>query len=464
MRIGVAMLISIFSLPLLLKGEEAIVKSDTVSFTLEVALEWAVKHNEGILAERSKVKEAENGIGVARAGFFPKINGQLSYTRLAEMASISMEAPVYGTMQVPVFNPFGDTIGFTFVPGVVGADTIEFSMGSDENYLVRASLRQPIFTFGKLLDAYNIAKLNFEAAEQDCRKSENDLILGVKKAFYGILILKELVEVSDESYKQTKRHIEAVKKRYEVGLSSDFDLLRAEVQLKNMEPNLAKARNGYNLAQKGFKTMIGLPQDSHIAVVGKLTYEPIEVNLETLVLEAKVHRPELLALSLRKKITEKAQSIASKANLPNLALIANYDYKKPVYFSNEWGKDWSVTVALQMPIFTGFENTERKYQAREKTRQVNHYLKLLGENIELDVRSACLKLREAGKLVESQEENVKQAMKAEQIVERRFEQGLATNLEVMDTELALLAAKTNYLRALSDYLISKAELYRAVGK
>jgi len=463
MRIGVSMLISILFLPILLKGEEAI-KSDTISFTLDKALEWATEYNEGILAERSKVREAERGIEIARAGFLPKINGQLSYTRLAEMPSISMEAPVYGTMQVPVFNPSGDTIGFTVVPGVVGVDSIEFSMGSDENYIARLSLTQPLFTFGKILDGYSIAGFNYRAQKEDYRKSKNNLLLNVKKAFYGILVLENLVDVSEESYRQTERHAEVVRKRYEVGLSSEFDVLRAEVQLANMEPNVVKTKNALIIAKGGLKILLGLPQDKNVDISGELTFNRVEVVLESLIVEAKKQRPEIAALSLRSKMAEKGLSIASKANLPNIALIANYDYKKPVYFSDEWGEDWAVTVALQMPIFTGLENIGKKHQAKERLLQTQHYLKLLEEKVEMDVRSAYLEMVEAEKLVESQKENVKQAVKAQQIIEKRFDKGVATNLEVMDIELALLGAKNNHLKALSDYLIARALLDWAVGK
>ena len=463
MRIKIIIIFLLLFSPLLLKSETITTKNDTLVFSLEKSIEWALEHNEAIIAESDKVKEAESAILVARSGFFPKIEVQGSYTRLAELPSLKMAAPEYGTIQVPVFGPMGDTIGFTFVPGIIGADTMEFRMGSEENYLARASLTQPLFTWGKIANGYQISKLNLEAVKEDYRQKKNGLVFNVKQSFYAILVLREFVKVTEESYEQTKRHINVVKKRYNAGLASDFDLLRAEVQLKNMEPQLVKVKNELEVAEKSFKTLLGLSQDTPLKVEGKLKYEPFEVSLDSLISKAKANRPELKALSLRKKMAEKALSIAKKTNFPNLALIANYDYKKPLYFENEWGKDWNITIALQMPIFTGFENLGKKREAKERLSQTQHYLAMLNQMIELEVRSTYLKLREAEKLIESQKENVNQAEKALEIVEKRYKSGLATSLDVMDTQLALTMAKTNYLRALSDFVITKAALDKAVG-
>jgi outer membrane protein TolC len=439
-------------------------EENAVVITLSEAIEMALEHNEGILAARDAVKEAEAGVVIARSGFLPQISAQGSYTRLAELPAIEMEAPKYGMMEVPVFGPMGDTIGFTVVPGIIGTDIMKFQMGEEENYITRASLQQPLCTWGKISNGYQIAKLNVEASQEDYRKHENELVFNVTKSFYGILVIRELVKLTEDAYKQTANHVDAVEERYKAGVASNFDLLRAKVQLKNMEPQVIRVKNGLELAKTGFKTLLGLPQDTMIKLKGELEYKPIKVDLVQSIEEALVNRPETKALELRKEMAGTALAIAKKANWPNIALIANYDYKKPLYFKNEWGTDWNITVALQMPIFTGLGNRGKISQASCRLSQAEHGLKLLKEGIEMEVRASYLQLEEARKLVESQKENIAQAEEALSIVEERYKQGLATNLEVMDTQLAVTKAKANYLQALSDYVIAKAKLEKAIGK
>jgi len=406
--------------------------------TFHEAIEMALEHNKGILAARDAVREAEAGVTIARSGFLPTIDVQGSYTRLAELPAIEIEIPGLGTK--------------------------EFQMGEMENYVARASLQQPLFTWGKILGGYKISKLNLDATREDYRKQENELVFDVTKSFYSILVLEELVKLTEDAYEQTQNHVNVVEKRYNAGVASKFDLLRARVQLKNMEPQVIKVKNGLEIAKTGFKTLIGLPQDSLISLEGELKYEPIEIDLEKSIKEAEVNRPEIESLALRKQMASEALLIAKKANWPTLAFIANYDYKKPVYFKNAWGTDWNVTVALQMPIFTGLGNIGKMREARYRLSQAEHGLNLLKEGIELEIRVAYLGIEEAKKLVESQKENIVQAEEALSIVEERYKQGLATSLEVMDTQLALTQAKTNWLQSLSDYLITKAELEKAIGK
>ena len=128
------------------------------------------------------------------------------------------------------------------------------------------------------------------------------------------------------------------------------------------------------------------------------------------------------------------------------------------------GTDWNVTVALQMPIFTGLENFGKVRQANYQLSQVEHGLNLLKEGIEMEVKVTYLQLEEAKELVESQKENISQAEEALEIVEERYKTGLATSLEVMDTQLALTKARTNWLQSLSDCFIAKANLGKAIGK
>lgn len=406
--------------------------------TFHEAIEMALEHNKGILAARDAVRKAETGVTIARSGFLPTIDVQGSYTRLAELPAIEIEIPGLGTK--------------------------EFQMGEMENYVARASLQQPLFTWGKILGGYKISKLNLDATREDYRKQENELVFDVTKSFYSILVLKELVKLTEDAYEQTQNHVNVVGKRYNAGVASKFDLLRVRVQLKNMEPQVIKVKNGLEIAKTGFKTLIGLPQDSPISLEEELKYEPIEIDLEKSIKEAEVNRPEIKSLALRKQMASEALLIAKKANWPTLAFIANYDYKKPVYFKNAWGTDWNVTVALQMPIFTGLGNIGKMREARYRLSQAEHRLNLLKEGIELEIRVAYLGIEEAKKLVESQKENIIQAEEALSIVEERYKQGLATSLEVMDTQLALTQAKTNWLQSLSDYLITRARLEKALGK
>ncbi len=428
----------------------------SLTITLDKAIDRAIEYNEELLTAKDVVNQAKAGVISARAGFLPKISAQISYTKLAKAPALDMP--------FTVLEPVIDSTGTWFK--IVGFDVMEFQMGENKNYLGRATLQQPLFTWGKILNGYQISKLNVDASKENYRKKENELVFNVTKSFYGILILEKFTKLTEEAYKQTERHIEIIEKRYNEGLASKFDLLRGKVQLANMKPQVIKVKNGLKIANTGFKMLLGLPQDTPIELKGELQYEGTvrETPLQKCIADAKANRPEIKSLFFRKQMAKKALTIAKKSNLPNLAFVGNYDYKKPLYFKNEWGTDWNVTVALQMPIFTGLENFGKLRQAKYQLSQVEHGLNLLKEGIEMEVKVTYLQLEEAKKLVESQEENIAQAKEALEIVEERYKTGIATSLEVMDTQLALTKARTNWLQSLSDCFIAKAKLEKVIGK
>jgi len=397
--------------------------------TLDDAVNIALKNNKVLLTQKAKEDEAKAQTIVARANFMPTITVSGSYTRLSKV-------PEMGAVM----------------------------MGELDNYVTGIGLEQPLFTWGKIWNAYQLAKLNLNAVEEDYNKTESEVIFNVTQAFYGVMLLTELVKLSEEAYQQVKRHVDVVKKRYDAGLAPKFDLIRARVQLSNMEPQVIKAKNGLKSAKNGLKVLLDIPLEESISLEGELKYEPVEINLKELIEEALLNRAELKSLKFRKKMSEKALALARASNKPNLIGIANYEYKNPFFFEPKWETGWNVTIALQIPFFSGFSTFGKVKEAKSQLKQVEFGMKLLRDGIELEVRDVVSSLEEGKKLVESQEKNVHQAEEALEIAERRYKDGLATSLEVMDTQLALTQAKTNYLQAISDYTIARARLKKTIGE
>ncbi|MFQ5905340.1 MAG: TolC family protein, partial [bacterium] len=139
-------------------------------------------------------------------------------------------------------------------------------------------------------------------------------------------------------------------------------------------------------------------------------------------------------------------------------------YKKPYNFENVWDKDWSATVAITIPIFQGFSTVGESRKAKAQLEQARAAEEAADALVELDVKSAYLALKEAEESIESQRKNVEEAEEAFRIAEEQFANGLLSNVEYLDTQLALSRAKANYIKALGDFNIARAALNRAVGR
>jgi outer membrane protein len=430
--------------------------------SLEEAVDVALKNNKGMLAAREKIREAEGGIITAQAGFLPTLSFSGSYTRIAQIPA--MEFPVFGPTEVPVFSRVDplDTIGVTYVYGITGTEAMEFS--SPDNYVTRATLQQPIFTWGRISNAFSLAQANLKAARADYQKTINGLRFNVTQSFYNVILAKEFVKLSEDSYAQFEQHVDQVEDLYNAGMASKFDLLRTRVQLANMKPQTIRAKNGLELAEAALKMLLGVDLDAELNLQGELIYEPREITLADATEVALQQRPELIAMKHREKMAEKGIAIAKAANKPSVFLACNYDYKKPqMMLGTGWGSDWNVTVALSLPIFNGFSYFGNVRQAAAQLGQVKFGIEQLVDGIKLEVKEAILNLEQNKEILEAQKNNVTQAEEALDIAEERYRNGLITNLEYIDAQLALTRARVEYLQTLADYRIARAKLERAMG-
>ncbi len=407
---------------------------DTLQFTLEQAVDYALEHNPDIEQLRIEFEKSETKVGQALSSFYPNITATGSYAYLTDIPVIEFDG-------MPI--PFGQS----------------------ENYSLQVSLQQVIFAWGKLYNAYKISDLGVRIAELNLARKRQEVRYAVSDGFYGILVLEETALLLRESLMQLERHSQAVETRYKAGLVSQFDLLRAQVQVANLKPQVIEAENGLRLAREGFKMLLGLSLDREVTISGTLEMVEEEFDLDELTENALEDRAELKNLKNTESIAKLNQRIARRANLPILVAGATYERKKPFSITgNEWGSNIVFNIGFEFPIFSGFRNFHQYREASLQLKEVDLALDNLEKAITLEVKQSYLNLQAAKEAISTAQENVGQSEKAFEIIETRYRNGLATNLEFMDAQLAMMQVKANHLSALKNYYSSRAEIFKAVGK
>lgn len=418
----------------------------TISFSgeklilnLEKSLDTAYQNNRLLLSQKEKIRSSKFKISEAKSGFYPQLSFTGTYTYLGVLPSFIVSFP-------PIIENEKITQGFH--------DNFDFNL----------SLQQSIFTWGRVQNNYSISQLNLRLDEENYKKNKQGITYQVKSSFYSVLLMRELIRVREDASKNIEEHLRTVDLRYKAGQASEFDLLRAKVQLANAKPPLLQAKRAYDLALSSFKNILGLAQEAEVELEGELFFKPGEVKLESATQEALLQRPELKFLEFQKRIAQKGLAITRAGNKPSLMGIANYDYKNPFYGEKKWDDDWNFTIALSFPLFDGFATRSRVNQARSDLRQLDIGENDLKEGIKLEVKEAVTSLDLAKETIISQEENVKEAKESLRIAKVQYAQGVITSLEEMDSELALTYAQINYLQALADYLTAQAKYDKATGQ
>ena len=410
-------------------------QDQVLDLNLDQCLEIAYENNKTLLQLDEKINAAKYKREEARSGFLPQLSFNGSYTRLG---------------RVPAFD----------VPGT----TMKAELGTANNYNLMLSLQQPLFTWGRIRAGYDISKYNLFLTQEEYRKTKQQIKFNLVNLFYNILLAEQLIKVREESIDRIEDHLSTVQERYEKGYASEFDVLRVKVQLANAKPPLVHAKNLYQLTLDNLKNLLGISLQDSVNLEGSLEFQPIEVNQSQAEELAFKNRSELKSIFHQGRIAREALNIAKATNKPNLLGTANYEYKRPFYSTDEWETDWNFTFLVNIPIFDGFLTRSKVRQARSDLKQIDIAEKQIQDFIKLEISQAISDLNLAKESILSQEENVKQATESLRIAKVQYQKGMLTNLELMDTEFALTVAETNYLQALSDYLIAKAKYEKAIGK
>jgi outer membrane protein len=412
----------------------SIMQADTLHLTLDQAIDYALLNNPEIEQLFLTYEKSETQVGQARAAFYPSVTANGGYAYI------------------------------TNIP-VIELDSVPISFGQSENYSLSLSAQQVLFAWGTIYNAYRITDISKDIAELTLLRRKQELKYEVADAFYGLLVLEEMVKLSRESLDQLRRHTVAVEKRFKAGLVPQFDLLRAQVQEANLKPQVINAENGLNLAREGFKMLLGLDLGTEFVIDGDLEVIQDDFVLDTLTDIALRERMELKNLKKYRQIAQLGKQIAARANLPTLVAGATYERVKPFGFmGDEWGSDVVFNIGFQMTLFSGFKNLYGHREATLQKKEAEIAYENLQKAITFEVRKAYLNLQSAGEALGTAQENVAQAEMAFSIIDKRYKAGLATNLEYMDAQLAAQQARTNYLSALKDYYTSRAEIFKAIGK
>lgn len=425
-------------------GQES--SGEKISLSLQDALNIALEKNKDILIAKEDLTKSDAQISEAYGNALPQVNLTAGYTRYLEL-------PV---LFIPPNTPFNKS-----------GSVQKFSMGADNAYSASLTANQVLFSF-KVNTAIQIAEEYSKYSKHNAESTREDVVLNVKKAYYGILLAQKVVEVSKQSYDLAKANFDNVQKLYSQGVAAEFDLLRAEVQVANTEPILSQAENNLQLAMNGLKNLLSIDLQKEIAVSGSLQMQEIEpalINNESgLAVERNSSVKGLLSLE---RIYDKNITIERADYFPTLAAFGTYAYQTQdntfKFRDYNWANNFMVGLQISYPIFNGLQTKYRSQQAFIEKQKIHLNRLKLEEGIKIQVEASRLKMNEAKKRYNAQLKSVQQAEKAVSIADIRFKSGVGTQIELIDSQVALTRTRMNEAQAIYDYLIARAEWEKSAG-
>ncbi len=451
--------------------------SEVLSLTLDEALRIVLDESRELEQARLALTVAEGQVSEAWSSLYPSIDVSTSYTRNVTPAVSFIPA-------------------FFFNPNAAEGELLKVQFGAENAWNTNVAFEQTLFRGSVFIAAGSASR--FETLQlETVRGAEQEVATQVRLLYYQLLLAQEQRQLIERSVARVMQLLEETRALNRAGLSSDYELLRLEVELANLEPDLRTVENEYRRIQRELATDLNLDEGVVIEVAGSLAELSLDdegpndpVNARILELMG-VETADLVEGDSRDRLLRRAQggnSLLQQASLnaelqgaqlrleqseylPEVSLFATYDIQAqqdgpPDFFgtSRQRGYGRFVGVRVSLPVFTGFRRNARVDQMQASLRSAELQAELAEDELRAQLAGLVDRLEESRLRTRSQGLAVEQARRGFEIASAQYREGLGSQLELTDAEVALRQSEFNYAQAVFEYLSTRAQIDQLVGE
>ncbi len=442
-------------------------------FTLDqcviYALENTVAVKNAVLDERIASARVRETVGIG----LPQISGDVSIIQ-------NQKLPRFFTS----YDPSGGFFDFSGVPGIQAGDVVAaqnfFQLKSSGNAAL--NINQIIFN-GSYLVGLQAANSYKELSQRATNQTKEQIVEMVTKAYYSVLVNRERMKLFDTNIERVDSLYITTKALNENGFAEGIDVDRIEVTLNNLKTERSNFEKLQILSLELLKFQMNYPEGQSLEVSGEFTKESVKVDLNSYLQDWDYkNRPDYQVLETNRKL----QSLNIKNNyasaLPNLSAFANMGYSTQspsisgLFKTNsgvtddgqigpdKWYSFSSFGLSLNIPLFSGLQRTYKIQQEKLTLQKIENGFNSLERGIDLEIKQASINYQNSQEALEAQERNMKLAQNIARVTKIKYEQGLGSNLEVVEAESSLKEAQINYYNSLFEAAIAKTDLDKAFGK
>ncbi|KAA6302193.1 MAG: Outer membrane protein OprM [Candidatus Ordinivivax streblomastigis] len=459
--------------------------SAPLEVTLDRAIEIALSENPSVKIADLEVQKKKYAKQSAQSALYPQIDAVGQYSRTLKKQVMYMDGAFNVTdMMEPLINGIDETFAGQN-PGYVSGETGELyqniarntppptggddgiSIGRDNNWSGGFQLNWPIVV-PTLWKSLEINSLDLEVAVENARSSKINMVNSVRKAYYGALFAKDVIQVYQQNYDNAVLTYNDINNKFKQGIVAEFDLIRADVNAKNIKPNLIQAQNAYNIAILSLKALMGIDMDQTLAINGSLSDYEQDLYSDLLRINKSLDsNSDLMKFDIQNEQLQKSLTLYKMQYYPTIAITGNYmfmsmnnDFKFGDY---KWNPTSSIALNISIPIFDGLKKHKDIQQTKVNLEQLKWQREDIVRNLKLSVDNNINTMTNYVEQVLSTKDVVAQAQKGYEISQRLYDTGMGTLLDLNTAQLGLVQASLAFNQAIYNFLASKADLDKTLG-
>jgi outer membrane protein len=349
----------------------------------------------------------------------------------------------------------------------------KIQIGTEYNYQHTLELSYPIFTGFSRIASLNIQRNQEKSLKTELKSKEDDTVISALEAYFQIMLSDRLIRVNQEALDAASANLDQVKQFFQVGVASELDLKRAETRYSSTLPSLESAKNQFQMAQNQLKYILNLSLNDSLVVLDSLESKQLlnafsNASLDELKTIALKNRWELKQSDLQLKTAKSQKTLALSQALPTLAFSADVSH---VAMTDEYKvgeKDYtrskSMNLVVQWPLFQGGKTALETQKAQITIRQMEYIKQQTETQVLMDVEQCYYAVGVALKNLSSLKASLEQAREAFRLSNLTYKEGISTQVEVLDAQLAYTQTNISFQQGLYDYNISQLNLLNAIGQ
>jgi outer membrane protein len=442
-----------------------ILYAQSQTLTLDEAIQIALENNTDIKVSKMSTDKSSAAVREAFGYALPSLDLSADFSHFLKKPKMP-----FPDFQALLTNA---TYSILFEENVIPEDESKYvpventlqSFALNNAYTASLTLTQVLFN-SAVFRGIGASQIYYDLSLAELRNTISKTKLDVERAFYGTLLTKELLSITQASYENAQENFRNVNALFEQGFVSDFDRLQAEVRVENIRPVLLQMENMLTTTLNNLKLILGVDQFLEIDVEGEIVYNPeILPNEDDIIDYALTNNFGIQSMNLKMNLDEEFIQLDISEYWPSLAAFGNFSYAGT---SDDWNfQNYNATtvgLSLSMNLWQGNRTKNRVEQSTISYKQTAEQYELLKEYVVNQVKAKYLELKRVQSLVEAQQKNVNLAERAYELSTVRYKEGTGNQLEVQNQDVALRQARINKLQSVHSYIVTKYELEQLMGK
>ena len=439
--------------PMLLWAQTSQEIDTSQPITLQECINYAYQHSATVKNAALEQQIAKRDVTVTKTQGFPQISANAGYTNNFKLQTTVIE---------PGSFP-GDPNG-----GAASDEEIEFQFGIAHQLLAGATLNQLIFD-GSYFIGLKAARVYTDLVQKGYDQSRITTAEQVTKAYYTALINQDRQALLMSNYNRLDTLLRETQLMFENGFAEEIDVDRIRVQFNNAQTDKDKNDRLTEVSYLLLKFQMGMPIEQEITLADEISDIEFDFALEEESDFSYADRTEYQQILINQELTNLDLRNNRAQYLPKLTANATYGYATGAsnfvgltdlddrFLFGNWG------INLNIPIFDGLRKHNLIQKSKVQLQQLENQTDFLENQIDLEIVQSRVNLQNSVQTLKVQEENLELAQKVFDVTKIKYQEGVGSNLEVIEAQNALQQAETNYYSALYDALIAQVDLKRALG-